>query len=442
MRSEPHIIKGFSKLSRSEKLEWLRKQTELSEESLRNLNSHLHPDPRLQEIYEDISENTVSNYFLPFGLAPNFLINGELMTLPMVTEESSVVAAASHAAKFWALNGGFHTKVSDTLRVGQVHFTWSGSESLLFSTFDRIRDKLQQSVKSITYRMKQRGGGVETIRLTPGSRDIPGYYQLFVTFRTADAMGANFINSVLEAMAANFASMVKSTELDGELSVVMSILSNYTPESLVTCYVEGETKIFNGLDRFMSGDEFARKFKLAADMAGKDPYRAVTHNKGIFNGMDAVIIATGNDFRAVEACGHAYAARNGTYAGLSGVELSGSSFRFTLEIPLALGTVGGLTGLHPLAGSALEILGSPSSEKLMHYVAAAGLANNFSALRSLITTGIQKGHMKMHLGNILRQLKASSAETAKAEAHFRERSVSHAEVVAYIESIREESKDR
>lgn len=441
MKSEPYIIQGFSKLTRREKLEWLRKQSALSEESLRQLDDHLHPDPHLQEVYEEISENTVSNYFLPFGLAPNFLINGDLMTLPMVTEESSVVAAASHAAKFWALHGGFHARVVDTLKVGQIHFTWTGQETALMGAFESIREKLRESVKPLTSRMEQRGGGVESIRIQPGSKEIPGYYQLFVTFRTADAMGANFINSVLEAVAASFSSMIISMGLEGELAVVMSILSNYTPESRVMCAVEGDMKIFDGLDRQMSGKEFARKFKLAVDIAEKDPHRAVTHNKGIFNGMDAVVIATGNDFRAVEACGHAYAARNGMYAGLSRVELTGNMFRFSLDIPLALGTVGGLTGLHPLAGTALDILGRPSSRKLMQIVAAAGLANNFSAVRSLITTGIQQGHMKMHLSNILRQLKASSAEKELAETHFREKSVSFAEVVNFLESIRHDHKE-
>ncbi|HER09818.1 MAG TPA: hydroxymethylglutaryl-CoA reductase [Bacteroides sp.] len=439
--SAPRIVHGFSKLSREKKLEWLQKQAGLAEESLRQLDAHIHPDRRLQEIYEEISENTVSNYFLPFSLAPNFLINGELMTVPMVTEESSVVAAASHAARFWAMHGGFRAEVSDTLRVGQVHFTWSGQEPLLYRAFQRIREQLKQSVQPLTSRMEQRGGGIDAIRIRPGSGALPGYYQLFVTFRTSDAMGANFINSVLEAMAANFSSAMRAMEPESELSVVMSILSNYTPESRVTCSVEGDTNIFNGLDKQMSGNEFARKFKLAVDIAQHDPYRAVTHNKGIFNGMDAVVIATGNDFRAVEACGHAFAARDGSYAGLSHVELSGNIFRFTLEIPLALGTVGGLTGIHPLAGTALDILDRPSSVKLMQIVAAAGLANNFSAVRSLITTGIQQGHMKMHLSNILRQLGASSAETERAEAHFRERTVSFAEVVNFLESVRLESTD-
>ncbi|HDS06136.1 MAG TPA: hydroxymethylglutaryl-CoA reductase, partial [Bacteroides sp.] len=270
--SSPHIVQGFSKLTRLEKLEWLRKQGLLAEERLRHLEGHLHPDPRIQEIYEEISENTVSNYFLPFGLAPNFLINGELMTLPMVIEESSVVAAASHAAKFWALHGGFHAEVTETLKVGQVHFTWTGQEQALLDVSETIADRLKLSVRPITSRMEQRGGGVEKISIRRGSSELPDYYQLLVTFRTADAMGANFINSVLEAMAVEFPSLVEAMRLEGELSVVMSILSNYTPESRVICRAEGDVNLFNGLDRRMSGKEFARRFKLAVDIAGHDPY--------------------------------------------------------------------------------------------------------------------------------------------------------------------------
>jgi len=167
----------------------------------------------------------------------------------------------------------------------------------------------------------------------------------------------------------------------------------------------------------------------------------VTHNKGIFNGMDAVIMATGNDFRAVEACGHAYASRKGSYRSLSSVEWSEESFRFSLEVPLAVGTVGGLTGTHPLAAASLEILGRPSAEELMQVVAAAGLATHFSALRALVTSGIQQGHMKMHLGNILRQLHASREESETARHYFASRVVSYSEVSSYLDSLRKQNKE-
>ena len=216
----------------------------------------------------------------------------------------------------------------------------------------------------------------------------------------------------------------------------MSILSHSTPDCIVECYVECEIGIFEQMAAGFSSLEFAQKFRKAVDIAIHDPYRAVTHNKGIFNGMDAVIMATGNDFRAVEACGHAYASRKGSYQSLSRVELSESSFRFTLEVPLAVGTVGGLTGSHPMAATSLEILGNPSAEDLMQLIAAAGLANNFSAVRSLITSGIQQGHMMMHLGNILRQLRASKKETENANRYFAGRTFSFSEVALHINSLR------
>ncbi len=433
---QSQIVHGFSKLSRDEQIEWLQRQNGISGQALTHLESHLHSDPSLRDLYGDISENTISSYYLPFSLAPNFLINDSLMTLPMVIEESSVVAAASHAAKFWALNGGFHAEIAGTRKNGQVHFTWDGGEELLQQLFLSMKDQLFRSVHSLTSRMEERGGGLESMEIRATGPHLPDHYQLFVTFQTADAMGANFINTVLEELGSGLKSMETVSGNRGRLEVVMAILSNYTPECLVRCHVETHTRAFDHFHHRLSGQEFAVRFKQAVDIACHDPYRAVTHNKGIFNGMDAVIMATGNDFRAVEACGHAFAARKARYGSLSCAELSGDLFRLTLEVPLALGTVGGLTSTHPMAGVALEILGHPGATDLMKVVAAAGLANNFSAVRSLVTTGIQKGHMKMHLGNILRQLNATPKEIRSATQMFSNRTVSYSEVSAYIEKLR------
>jgi hydroxymethylglutaryl-CoA reductase len=436
------IIHGFSQLSRREKLDYLKKQAGLSEGSIKLLDDHLHRDKKVQEIYGDFSENTVSNYFLPLGLAPNFLINGKLMILPMVIEESSVVAAASSAAKFWAPHGGFHAHVSGNSRVGQVHFSWTGDPSVLQEIFEGKREMLLQAVRPLTRRMEKRGGGIRSMEIRLTDPALQGQYQLFVTFGTADAMGANFINSVLETLARELSRIVEKSGAAGEFEVLMSILSNYTPESLVRCYVENDIRIFEHMAPGLTALQFARKFHRAVDIAMHDPYRAVTHNKGICNGMDAVILATGNDFRAVEAGAHAYAARKGSYQSLSGVELSEGSFRFTLEVPLAVGTVGGLTGIHPLAAASLELLGNPSAEELMQHIAAAGLATNFSALRSLITSGIQQGHMKMHLGNILRQLEASKDEKALVEEYFAGHSFSYAEVARFLDSLHKKDQQQ
>ncbi len=425
-------------MSREQKLAWIASRHQVSRETLQLFESHLHPDPALQEIYDEISENTVSNYYLPLGLAPNFLINDRFYTVPMVIEESSVVAAASHAAKFWARHGGFRARVTGTVKTGQVHFSWDGDPGNLQRAFSRAKAQMQEAVTPLTRKMEQRGGGIRHMEIRTAGPSLPGVYQLFVTFQTADAMGANFINSVLEELAGNLPSLLGDHGAQGQARVIMAILSNYTPECLVVCSVEGDTSVFGGMVPNLSGEELAQRFRLAVEIARNDPYRATTHNKGIFNGMDAVVMATGNDYRAVEACGHAFASRDGSYRSLSSVELDGSQFRFTLEVPLAVGTVGGLTSTHPLAAASLELLGNPGAEELMQVIAAAGLANNFSAVRSLVTTGIQHGHMKMHLGNILRQLHATAEEAELAREHFTGQTVSHAAVTEFLENQRKQ----
>jgi len=218
----------------------------------------------------------------------------------------------------------------------------------------------------------------------------------------------------------------------------MSILSNYTPECRVHVRVECPIASFSQLAQSQGMDAYqlAHRFATAVRIAKIDPYRATTHNKGIFNGIDAVVIATGNDFRAIEACGHTYAARDGQYRSLSTCTVENDLFRFELEIPLALGTVGGLTALHPLAKRSLEMLGNPTAHELMMIVAAVGLAQNFGAVRSLITTGIQKGHMKMHLTNMLNHLGANDEESASAQAYFANQTVSFTSVRAFLDQQR------
>jgi hydroxymethylglutaryl-CoA reductase len=287
--------------------------------------------------------------------------------------------------------------------------------------------------------MRQRGGGILDIELRDQTQKLAGYYQLHATFETKDSMGANFINSCLE----QFAKTVKEeasvfppfSDSESQIEVVMSILSNYVPNCLVraevSCKVEAlaEKNIENP-------QEFAEKFIRAIQIATVEPFRAVTHNKGIMNGIDAVVLATGNDFRAVEAGIHAYAARDGQYRSLTNAKIENGIFSFWMEIPLALGTVGGLTSLHPLVRFSLTMLENPSAQDLMKIVAVAGLAQNFAALRSLTTTGIQEGHMKMHLNNILNQLEATEQERTSVREHFKQHVVSHASVVSFIENLR------
>ena len=423
-------VSGFSKFTKVEKIDWLISNHFQDNPSAKaNLERYWNSDTALQKLHDEFTENTISNFYLPFGIAPNFLINDKIKVIPMTIEESSVVAAASNAAKFWMQRGGFKAEVISTTKVGQVHFMFHGKFSEIESLFETIKPQLFKHTKSITKNMEARGGGILDIKLINKTAQLKGYHQLHVTFETMDAMGANFINSCLEQIASTFKDCSK------EIHVVMSILSNYVPDCLVraevSCNVEALVT-----DESYSGREFADTFIQAVQIAEVEPFRAVTHNKGIMNGVDSVVLATGNDFRAVEAGVHAYAARSGSYSSLTHASIEEGMFRFWIEIPLALGTVGGLTGLHPLVKTALELLGNPSAKELMEIVAVAGLAQNFAALKSLTTTGIQQGHMKMHLLNILNQFEATDKEKLQLVEHFKKNTVTHSAVVKAIEKLR------
>ncbi|MBP7821353.1 MAG: hydroxymethylglutaryl-CoA reductase, degradative [Saprospiraceae bacterium] len=436
------IISGFSKLSKAEKLAWLSQHYFSDDDSVsQDFNAFNINDTELQSVFEGFSENTIANFILPFGIAPNFLIDGNVYAIPMAIEESSVVAAASAAAKFWYTRGGFKTTIINTVKVGQVHFLWSGDKELLYQVFPEWKNILIEKTQCITANMQNRGGGILDIYLKDFSHLEPNLYQLTADFDTRDSMGANFINSVLEEFATISESFFESHPmLQGDahkFDVIMSILSNYTPNSLVRAEVSCK---INELGQFcdgeLSSEEFAEKFRLAVKVAEIDPYRATTHNKGIFNGIDAVVIATGNDFRAIEACGHTYACRNGTYASLSSCTINDGIFRFWLDMPLAVGTIGGLTRLHTLAKRSLQLLGNPSATQLMSIIVSTGLAQNFAAIKSLITTGIQKGHMKMHLLNILHHFHCTEDEIQKAISYFENKTISFAAVRMYLKEMR------
>lgn len=433
-------IKGFSKLSKEAKIEWIvSNYFDGDENAIDFLKSYWHDDIGVQKLHDEFIENTISNFYLPFGIAPNFNIDGKNYCVPMAIEESSVVAAASKGANFWLERGGFKTTIISTEKIGHVHFIWNGSDSNKFEIFfNSIKDKFYSETYSITKNMQLRGGGILDIELINKTNDEPGYFQLKATFDTCDSMGANFINSVLEEFSKILKNEIEISTLlskeEKELQVIMCILSNYTPNCLVRAEVSAS---IDSLDEGeISGQEFAEKFCRAVRIAEIEPYRATTHNKGIMNGIDSVVIATGNDFRAVEACAHTYASRNGKYGSLTHAEIKDGMFRFWIEVPLALGTVGGLTGLHPMVKFALKMLGNPNAQELMKIAAVVGLSQNFSALRSLVTSGIQKGHMKMHLLNILNQLEATEAEKIQIVNYFKDKIVSHSAAVEIFCKIR------
>ena len=303
-----------------------------------------------------------------------------------------------------------------------------------------LKATLRNDATELTINMENRGGGIVDILLQDMTHLEPNYYQLKVTFETCDSMGANFINSVLESFGQSLkyfaASHPSFSEEEQELTIIMAILSNYTPECLVRTWVECPVADLESACETMDGPTFAEIFCKAIRIAHIDPHRATTHNKGIYNGVDAVVLATGNDFRAIEACGHTYACREGQYRSLSYCSIENGLFKFWLDLPIAIGTIGGLTKLHPIARRSLELLGNPSAEELMMIISATGLAQNFAAVRSLITTGIQSGHMKMHLVNILNHLDASEREIKEAINYFKDKMVSFTAVREFLELFR------
>lgn len=433
-------VKGFSKLSKEEKIDWITATYFSDAEAAKyNLKKYWNSDENLQKLHDEFIENTLTNFYLPYGVAPNFTINGKSYTVPMAIEESSVVAAASKAAKFWGERGGFKTTIINTEKIGQVHFLFNGSTEKLTTFFNKIKPFFFEDTQEITKNMQKRGGGILDIELRNKTTEIPNYYQLHTTFNTKDSMGANFINTCLEQFAKTLENQAQDytdfTSEEKNIQIIMSILSNYVPNCIVRVEVSCPIDQLSD-DKNIDSIEFAQKFATAVRIAEVEPYRAVTHNKGIMNGIDAVVLATGNDFRAVEAGVHAYASKSGQYSSLSHVKIENGIFTFWLDIPLALGTVGGLTSLHPLVKFSMELLGKPSAEELMQIVAAAGLAQNFAALRSLTTTGIQQGHMKMHLMNILNQHQATKEEKQQVLAFFKDTTVSHSLVVDYLKKIR------
>lgn len=420
-------VEGFSRLTKNEKIDWL--LTNYLNDNLVDkeiLTNYWNADTKLQALHDEFAENTLSNLYMPFGIAPNFLIDNQWYAIPMVIEESSVVAAASKSAKFWESRGGFHTEVMGLEKIGHVHFRFDGDGDLLKKKFEEdLKFKILEDIQTITEKMRARGGGVTSVELIDKREALEEYFQLLVCFDTQDAMGANFINTVLEKMAKTLEEYLLADDdfKEDNYQTILCILSNYTPNCLVRAEVKCPVKEL-AIDP-KEAELFVQKFVYALAIADVETYRATTHNKGIMNGVDAVVLATGNDFRAVEACAHTYASRNGKYQSLTQCEVKDEMFRFWLDLPIAMGTVGGLTALHPLVKVAFKILGNPDAKRLMGITAVAGLAQNFAALRSMVTSGIQQGHMKMHLFNILNQLEASQEEKAYFLDFFRDKVVSY-----------------
>ena len=403
----PNKIIGFSKLSRVEKIDWLNKNIlDNSHQVKLILDKYLNSNKDIQAIHDSFSENSISNFYLPYSVSPNFLINDKIYTVPLVTEESSVVAALSNAAKFWFDKGGFKTEVKSFTKKGQIHFSFDGDKNIL-EEFIKINEReILKSTDIIAKNMKKRGGGISSIQLINKTDELKNYFQLSVDFNTSDSMGANFINSCLESMSKKIKELSDDyfKKNDYGINIIMSILSNYTPDCIVESYAECDINDLVDIEN-IEPKEFAEKMKYAFDIAKIDISRAVTH---------------------------AYASSNSKYQSLSECSITGNKFRLSLKIPLSVGTVGGITDLHPLVKLSLQILDNPSSKDLMCIIASVGLAQNFAAVKSLITSGIQEGHMKMHLINLLIKNNASEEQIRKAKTYFLNKEINSSSVNQFL----------
>lgn len=378
-------IPGFYKKSLEERVDYIAEFADLnSAEANILLNTGLH-----SEQADSMVENAIGTHALPLGIACNFQINGRDYLIPMAVEEPSVLAAVSHAAKLIRAGGGFHTESSDPIMIGQIQLLDIPDMDTAIAALEANRDMLMDEADSVSQSIVRRGGGSRGIEIRPFPNTPVGPMLIVhLLYDTRDAMGANAINTAVEHIAPVVA------ELTGGRTL-LRILSNLTDQRTATarCTIPASALACCGLD----GTTVAKRIEEANAFAIVDPYRAATHNKGIMNGIDPVVIATGNDWRAVEAGAHAYASRNGSYSSMTDwhVDENGDLFG-EITLPMAVGTVGGATKVHPTAQVAMKILDVDSAEELAQIMVAVGLAQNLAAIKALSTTGIQSGHMKLH----------------------------------------------
>jgi len=385
-------LSGFYKLNHAERLEKLRSVLDLNTDLLKKESSLPH---NLSDLFV---ENSIGHFTLPLGLVTNVQVNGEDYVVPFAVEESSVVAASSNAAKWVRQSGGFKAETLSTMMIGQIQILDIDPASMTDLALNILGDRTELLAKAnaVHPRLLERGGGARDIevRVFPEA-EVP-FLVVHVLIDTKEAMGANLVNTICEKLAPEVQQLAGGR-------VGLRILSNYADRRLfkVSCRVNPKYIALNDAENPLSGSEVAKRIVEAYVFAKYDPYRAATHNKGIMNGVDPVVIATGNDWRALEAGVHAFAARNGRYESLSRWSIDTEGFLVgEITLPLQLGTVGGVTRLHPLAQLSLQILGNPTSDELSMIAASTGLASNLAALRALVTTGIQAGHMKLHAKNL------------------------------------------
>ena len=419
-------LNKFYKKALPEKLEALRDSKAISPEDFEQLKAETLALP--VEVASEMIENYILNYELPFGVAMNYVIDGKERLIPMVTEEPSVIAAASNSGKMIAQSGGFQTEMKERLLIAQVALKnvpdiQKAEEAVLAKEAELIELAHAAHPSILNY-----GGGARRVevRVLPADEeyDTPEFFVVHLSVDTGEAMGANIVNTMAEALAPYL------EELTGGESL-MNILSNYSTSSLVTvtCSIDPQylaTPKMDGetvRDRIIEGTQFALV----------DPYRAVTHNKGIMNGIDAVLVATGNDWRAVEAGVHAYASKSGQYRALSRwTKDADGNLRGELTIPLSVGSVGGTLSIHPSAQFAYRLLGEPNARDLSSILACVGLAQNLAAVRALVTDGIQKGHMSLQARALAIRVGAEGDQIEQVASQLQKAKHMNSETAKYI----------
>ena len=418
----------FSKLNHNQRIEFLESQNVLDQQT----RQHLVSGGLNFEEAENLVENMVGLYHLPFSIVPNFVLGSATYCLPLVTEETSVVAALAKTSSWIADCGGsINTQNVSSLNLGQIQIPQVKDATLLAHGLETYKNSwIQQVNKSVAASLVKRGGGVKALNLRLLDRpDGDQMAVIQVSVDTQNAMGANKINQICE--------YIKPLVEDylGE-KVGICIVSNLSDKNLVSAKI-----------KLKVDHEVGEKIKEASLFSQLDPYRACTHNKGIMNGMDALLLATGNDFRAVEAGCHAYCCGKGGYRPLSLWDYDGETLTGTLEAPISVGVVGGMTALHPLCKFSLKLLKNPSATRLAALVAAAGLTQNLGALRALVTEGITQGHMKLHIQNLILASDANSDESFKLGCYLqnvleKKNYVSSQDVQSYLKKMRTEDEKR
>ena len=417
-------LTGFSKASPAERIEKLAQAGLLSEEGLQTVRDN---ETLPLSLANEMVENVLGTLALPFSLAPGFQIDGKEVQVPMVTEEPSVIAAASYAAGLIKRSGGFQTQVHKRQMIGQVALYDVSNKEKAIQAITGAKEDLLQLANQAYPSIVKRGGGARDLWIEKKG----DFLICYLSVDPKEAMGANMLNTMLEALVDPL------EDLSGGQGL-MAILSNLATDALVTARCKIDY-------RFLSRDpkeaaEIAQKMALASQLAAVDPYRAATHNKGIFNGIDAVVLATGNDWRAIEAGGHTYASLTGQAQGLSSwihhPEQQVLEGQLTLPMPIA--TKGGSIGLNPSVQVAHELLGNPDAQTLARIIVSVGLAQNFAALKALVSTGIQHGHMKLQAKSLALLAGATPSEVAPVvQALLEDRPFNLEKAQAVLEKIRQ-----